>query len=117
VAYFIAEVEGIRLENVHPMANCAGRPCVIHDPSGYHMRGWPLVWRNDRVIFERTCPHGIGQPDPDQFEFWNQARQRSRPLISADIVDGPYLPGNPYDGVGLTAATAVASTVETCWVR
>jgi hypothetical protein len=101
MASFITEAEGVRLENVHPMDNCAGRPCVIHIPSEHHMRGWPLVWRNDRRIFERTCPHDVGHPDPDQFEFWEQPRERWRPPLSADLLDDPYPPGNPYDGIGI----------------
>ncbi|WP_125078773.1 hypothetical protein [Mycobacterium sp. P7213] len=98
---FITDVGGVLLENVHPMDNCAGRRCVVHNPSDHHMRDWPLVWRNDRGIFERRCPHGIGHPDPDQFEFWAQARKRWRPALSADVIDGPYPPQNPYDGIGI----------------
>jgi hypothetical protein len=52
------------LINVHTEAACVG-PCPLHKPSEHHMRNWPLVWRDDRGIFERTCPHGIGHPDPD----------------------------------------------------
>ena len=36
------------------------------------MRGWPLLWRDLRGIFERTCEHGIGHPDPDQFDYWEK---------------------------------------------
>lgn len=53
------------LSNVHRPEQCAGRACVIHRPSDHHMRGWPLTWRNDTRVMERTCPHGIGHPDPD----------------------------------------------------
>ena len=63
-------VEGIPLRNVHSPSKCVGRPCVIHSPSDHHMRGFRLLWRNDRGIFERICPHGIGHPDPDQFAYW-----------------------------------------------
>lgn len=101
VASFITEVEGNRLENVRPMDSCAGRPCVVHNPTEHHMRGWPLVWHNDRGIFERTCPHGIGHPDPDQFEFCEQARTRWRPPLNADILDDPYPRSNPYEGTGI----------------
>jgi hypothetical protein len=54
---------------VHPAIICSGA-CVIHRASEHHMRDWFLHWRGDRGIFERICPHGIGHPDPDQFEFW-----------------------------------------------
>jgi hypothetical protein len=53
------------LINVHPETACAGRPCCIHHPSGHHMVTWPQIWRGDRGIMERQCPHGIGHPDPD----------------------------------------------------
>jgi hypothetical protein len=49
----------------HNPATCAGRPCCVHHPSGHHMATWPQVWRGDRNLMERTCPHGVGHPDPD----------------------------------------------------
>ncbi len=65
----------IHLSNVHSMDQCqkdGDQPCVIHNPTPHHMRFWNLHWRNDRGIFERICPHGIGHPDPDQFAFWKK---------------------------------------------
>lgn len=62
-------IGGRTLYNVHPAAECIGGSCTIHRPSDHHMRDWPLVWRNDRAMFERTCPHGIGHPDPDGVDF------------------------------------------------
>ena len=56
---------GLVAKHVHDAARCAGRPCVMHNPSDHHMRSWPLHWRDDRVFFERICPHGVGHPDPD----------------------------------------------------
>lgn len=40
-------------------------PCTIHAPSDHHMVGWPQLWRDDRQIMERICPHRVGHPDPD----------------------------------------------------
>lgn len=57
------------LQNVHPATVCAGRPCVLHNPSAHHMRSWPTLWRTDRRLMERTCPHGVGHPDPDDLTF------------------------------------------------
>lgn len=57
-----------QLVGVHDASLCAGRPCVIHNPSEHHMRGWPLVWRDDVRVMERTCAHGVGHPDPDHLE-------------------------------------------------
>ena len=57
------------LENVHPATACEGEHCVLHNPSEHHMRSWPTVWRGDKRIMERTCPHGVGHPDPDDLAF------------------------------------------------
>lgn len=65
------EIEGIPLRNVHEEIECMGRTCIIHSPTDHHMRSWPLHWRDDRKIFERICEHGIGHPDPDQFDYWD----------------------------------------------
>jgi hypothetical protein len=61
-----AEYAALYLRNVHEQEECDGPPCAIHHPSAHHMAGWPIQWRNDRGIWERVCPHGIGHPDPDQ---------------------------------------------------
>ena len=56
------------LVNVHGADQCVGH-CPIHNPRDHHMRDWELVWRGDRGIFERTCPHGVGHPDPDSIYY------------------------------------------------
>jgi hypothetical protein len=66
---------GLTLRNVHDAAHCFGRACVIHNPSTHHMRFWPIIWRSDTALFERQCAHGVGHPDPDQFEFWERSGQ------------------------------------------
>lgn len=53
---------------VHKKEFCTP-PCPIHAPSSHHMITWTLIWRDDRAIFERLCPHGIGHPDPDTMEY------------------------------------------------
>lgn len=70
----------ITLVNVHPKRACKGRPCPIHNPSKHHMRYWRLHWRDDRKIFERICPHGVGHPDLDQFEFWESIGKASNAI-------------------------------------
>lgn len=60
---------GQTLTGVHDPVNCVGRGCPIHHPSGHHMRDWPMLWRDDRSLLERTCPHGIGHPDPDHLTY------------------------------------------------
>jgi hypothetical protein len=56
---------------VHPRSQCEGRgiPCCIHSPSDHHMRTWEMNWRADTGVMERTCPHGIGHPDPDHMAY------------------------------------------------
>jgi hypothetical protein len=56
--------------SVHNKGDCLGDVCVIHSPSNHHMRDWYLLWRGDRMIFERLCVHGVGHPDPDQYDYW-----------------------------------------------
>jgi hypothetical protein len=60
---------GYQLVNIHPVTECKDRRCVIHSPS---KQSWSQHWRDDRGIFERICPHGVGHPDPDQFDYWNE---------------------------------------------
>lgn len=58
------------LVNVHSATLCAGRNCVIHNPSDHHMRSWKTNWRADRGLMERICPkHGTGHPDPDDVAY------------------------------------------------
>lgn len=68
---------GTTLHNVHEAHDCKGPGCPIHKPTDHHMNDWPLVWRAERRIFERTCPHGLGHPDPDSL------------YVQAEFLDGP----------------------------
>jgi hypothetical protein len=72
------------LHNIHPEDRCAGRPCVIHNRSDHHMRGWRLLWRDDRGIFERVCPHHVGHPDPDQLGYWRETGQTAQGVHGCD---------------------------------
>ena len=56
---------GVTAVRTHHRDDCQGRPCAVHHPSAHRMAGWPQVFRADRRITERTCPHGVGHPDPD----------------------------------------------------
>lgn len=77
-------IDGIRLTNVHHWTKCNPDPCVIHRPTRHLMTHFPLHWRNDRGIFERICPHGIGHPDPDQFTYWASIGQESQAIHGCD---------------------------------
>lgn len=50
--------------NVHRKDEC-NKPCTIHAHSEHKLADKPLLWRNDRGIFEHMCEHGIGHPCPD----------------------------------------------------
>lgn len=58
-------------QNVHPDANCEGEWCCMHNPSPHHMWQWPMHIRTSGIM-ERTCPHGIGHPDPDSLAYWDR---------------------------------------------
>lgn len=75
------------------------------------MVGWPMLWRKDRQLMERTCPHGIGHPDPDDMAFkalrMNSAMARAegvhgcdgccqrQPIRVPSYVDRPELTAGP----------------------
>lgn len=71
--------------NTHQDTVCAGQPCCIHNPSAHHMATWPQLWRHDRYLMERTCPHGIGHPDPDHMRYVS--------LVAPDSADGQGVHG------------------------
>ena len=61
-----------RFTYVHqPTTNCLTGYCAVHNPANHHMRDWPMHWRSDRGILERICQHGVGHPDPSQFDYWH----------------------------------------------
>jgi hypothetical protein len=72
------------LHNVHDSLICIGRPCPIHNRTEHHMSHWPIHWRGDRGILERLCEHGIGHPDPDQFQYWEETGQEWQSVHGCD---------------------------------
>lgn len=63
---------GNRLVNVHNDGACGRLHCTLHNPSNHIMVEFPQLWREDRRIMERICPHGIGHPDPDEVRNFNK---------------------------------------------
>jgi hypothetical protein len=57
------------LVGVHSKEECKGPFCTIHKRSNHALRSFPQHWRRDRGIMERTCPHGVGHPDPDEYRL------------------------------------------------
>ena len=68
----------------HSIRQCAQAPCVLHSPTDHPMRTWPMVWRPDRDLFERGCPHGIGHPDPDSVTWLASQGDTSAGLHGCD---------------------------------
>lgn len=54
---------------VHKRTEGCDESCVIHNPSDHPMKDFPTLWRADRQLMERVCPHGVGHPDPDHISF------------------------------------------------
>lgn len=52
---------------IHAKDDCSGA-CPFHVPSDHHMRDWPIVIRETTLV-DRTCPHGVGHPDPDSMRY------------------------------------------------
>ena len=53
----------------HAPDKCMAQVCCIHSRSDHHMRHMPQNWRGDRYQMERVCEHGIGHPDPDDYNL------------------------------------------------
>lgn len=86
------------LVQVHSPHACIGRGCSIHHPSEHHMREWPRVWRSWHGYIERTCPHGIGHPDPDDVAY----------IASTGLDDETTVGVHGCDGCCQTAADRMA---------
>lgn len=77
-----------QLTNVHNETPDCGDGCMIHNPStGHHMnvQDWPYTWRIGKHVMERTCPHGIGHPDPDEA---NYQKRKGRGYMNVHGCDG-----------------------------
>lgn len=67
---------------VHDKATCLGEYCVIHHPMPGFGSDWPTHWRGDdlfdiRRLMERICPHGVGHPAREQYDYWIATGQLS----------------------------------------
>jgi hypothetical protein len=67
---------GEKVLATHSALKCKGQNCVIHNPSDHHMVGWQMHYRRDTGVMERTCPHGVGHPDPDD-TAWHVSEGRN----------------------------------------
>lgn len=92
---------------VHPPARCEGQGCPIHHPSEHHMADWPLHWRADTFVMERTCPHGIGHPDPDHLAYVKRVEAKHK-LDCAWHWNGPCSCGAATSKASLQSANTQA---------
>ncbi len=76
------------MTRVHTPSVCAGRTCMIHNPTDHPMRSWPIHWRDDRGLFERICEHRVGHPDPDQQDYWREQAERGE--IRDEVLDDEF---------------------------
>lgn len=94
---------GETLVNVHSMSVCQGRvprPCPIHFVTDHSMRHFPQHFRTDNGLMERTCPHGIGHPDPDALPFFKERGIQGMSVHGCDgccTGDGPPPPAKYKD--------------------
>jgi hypothetical protein len=74
-AYLSATGQEIR--NVHPQnPECEKYGCPIHSPTKHCMDDLPITTREGGLI-ERTCPHGVGHPDPDSASYFQRINPNS----------------------------------------
>jgi len=77
---------GQLLHGVHPETADCLLGCPIHAPTPHGMRDWPTHWRDDRLLMERICPHGVGHPDPDHLA--HTARRRGERWARGEAIHG-----------------------------
>jgi hypothetical protein len=60
------------------------------------MREWQRLWRYDRGLMERICPHGVGHPDPDHLDHVRRLRgDKAAVTESVHGCDGCCAPPKP----------------------
>lgn len=74
------ELESGQVLNTHAVDECAGTWCAIHKPQPGPWQEWPRMWREDRGIMERVCPHGVGHPIAEMYD-WAIENNRGFDLI------------------------------------
>ena len=67
---------------VHDRQPSCDDGCAIHNPTDPH-KDWPQLWRSDRGIMERICPHGVGHPDVDGINFIRKTHGADRARLEA----------------------------------
>lgn len=52
--------------SIHNPTQCAGRPCVFHNPSDHALSKAKVSYNESLHRVERVCSHGIHHPDVDE---------------------------------------------------
>lgn len=60
---------GQQIEVHERKQDCLDYGCCIHNPSKCAKKIGVTHWREDRMLMERICEHGVGHPDPDGIAF------------------------------------------------
>jgi hypothetical protein len=53
----------------HSDFQCEGNNCTIHKPSNHKLSQAPIVWREDTMLLNRRCLHGMLHPDRDDMNL------------------------------------------------
>lgn len=117
----------------HPVGQCVGKYCTIHNRSDHSMRSFPQSWRGDQGFMERVCPHGVGHPDPDEITYeWlihgcdgccagayedDTESSQSRTESGTNVTHDPLCPlacncGKRHDEVACVACDLIAEVRE-----
>ena len=70
----------------HSPDRCGGENCALHNRSDHKMRTFMQHWRDDRGLMERICTHGVGHPDPDQWDYL--VKRYGEQTASSEFVHG-----------------------------
>jgi hypothetical protein len=96
------DIKRMRLVNIHDPRLCEGRGCVIHHWSKDNpLKHRPLLWRDDKGIFERVCEHGVGHDDFDDVAYrMSIADEKDKPYVGIHGCCGQRCCSSaPQDGV------------------
>jgi len=99
----------------HERTDCIGQGCAIHQPMPGPWAEWPRDWDNDRMIMERSCPHGIRHPVAEMYDYFLNSN-RAFDLVHGcctECICGPRVAKRPTEsGHVVGAPDANSPTLE-----
>lgn len=93
-------LESGQVLQTHERGQCFGQWCAVHQPMPGPWAEWPRQWRQDRSIMERKCPHGVGHPVAEMYDF-AVAQGRAYDLVHGccrDCICSPRLAKREMEG-------------------